>query len=88
MTRAHLLRIRFADGAYGIRDSSVGGTVPKMSAHAGAFSSDASPGGFRSRLLVLFVQQVGKVVPWPPRTLGQRASLAELDCLGVAAAPG
>jgi hypothetical protein len=35
MTRAHLLSIRFADGAYGIRDSSVGGMVPKMNAHAG-----------------------------------------------------
>jgi hypothetical protein len=41
MTRAHLLSIRFADGAYGIRDSSVGGMVPKMNAHAGAFSSDS-----------------------------------------------
>jgi hypothetical protein len=41
MTRAHLLSIRFADGAYGIRDISVGGMVPKMNAHAGAFSSDS-----------------------------------------------
>jgi hypothetical protein len=41
MTRAPLLSIRFADGAYGIRDSSVGGMVPKMNAHAGAFSSDS-----------------------------------------------
>jgi hypothetical protein len=49
MTRAHLLSIRFADGAYGIRDSSVGGMVPKMNAHAGAFGSDSgatSPVGF------------------------------------------
>jgi hypothetical protein len=41
MTRAHLLSIRFADGAYGIRDISVGGMVPKMNAHAGVFSSDS-----------------------------------------------
>jgi hypothetical protein len=64
MTRAHLLSIRFADGAYGIRDSSVGGMVPKMNAHAGAFSSELGshvPGGFRSRLLTLFVQQIGKL---------------------------
>jgi hypothetical protein len=42
MTRAHLLSIRFADGAYGIRDSSVGGMVPKMNAHAGGCARVAS----------------------------------------------
>ena len=90
MTRAHLLSIRFADGAYGIRDSSVGGMVPKMNAHAGAFSSDSGrhiPGGFRSRLLILFVQQIGKLYR-ASANIGLAASLAELDCLGVAAAPG
>jgi hypothetical protein len=49
MTRAHLLSIRFADGAYGIRDSSVGGMVPKMNAHAGPSVANwgaTSPVGF------------------------------------------
>jgi hypothetical protein len=64
MTRAHLLSIRFADGAYGIRDSSVGGMVPKMNAHAGAFSSDS--GSHVPRWVSIaasdpVVQQIGKL---------------------------